>query len=262
MLRFRQLSLLPYGLPSCWDLARRIGTALHKERRFFLYLLLVQALLIASLVMALTSPKTLDALTAEKRVRGSVVEAPIDRAGGLLLFTGAILSGIAVLSARRRWRRWDGFLLGYTGFMLFAGLEESDWLKEAGLHPRVLGYRIEAFHDLLTKVVQPFRAGTSEYALAAPVIVLAAVVAAGAVTVLLWRWATRDGLLDVGLAFLIGLGVLLGSLGMLIDADLLAKPVAIDWKAHLEEPLEAVGAACLALVALEGVVRVSTCVRR
>jgi hypothetical protein len=235
---------------------------LHRERRFFLYLLVVQALLIASLVVALTSPKMLDALTSEKAVRGSVVEAPIDRAGGLLLFGGSILSGMAVVIVRRRWRRWDGFWLGYAGFMLCAGLEESDWLKEAGLHPRVLGYRIEAFHDLLTKMVQPYRAGTSDYALAAPVILLAAAVAASAVAVLLWRWATRDGSFDVGLAILIGLGILLGSLGILIDADLLAKPVAIDWKAHLEEPLEAVGAACLALVALEGVIRVSTCARR
>lgn len=58
---------------------------LHAERRFFLYLLLIQLLVIASLFLAVTSSKTLDTLTSEKMVRGVEVEAPVDRATGWVL---------------------------------------------------------------------------------------------------------------------------------------------------------------------------------
>lgn len=236
-------------------LARSFGWLLSDERRFFLTLTLVQALLTASLVLALSSPKTLDTLTSEKVVRGTTVEAPIDRASGLMLFVGAGLSAVAVATIRRRLGRWDGFWAGYGVFLLLAGLEESDWLKETGLSPRILGHRIGAFHDLVTKLIAPLRAGTSEYPLAAPLVVLVAGAVVAGLALILWRRFRGAYGLDLGLVFLLGLGILLGSLGVLIDADLLPKPVTIDWKAHLEEPLEAVGAVCLALVALEAAIR-------
>jgi hypothetical protein len=224
-----------------WQIPRWVRQAFPAERRFFLCRITIQALVSASLLLALSSTRTLDALTSEKTVRGSVVEAPVDRASGLVLFGGAALSTIAVLWLRQRRRRWGGFWMGYGLFLLFAGLEELDWLKESALNPRLLGHRVEAFHDLLAKLIQPLRAGTSEYPLPAGLVVLAAVVAAGGLVLLFRRWAPRNAGVDVGLLALIGLGVFLGSLGVLIDADLLPKPAAIDWKAHIEEPLEAVG---------------------
>lgn len=225
------------------------------ERRYFLYALFVQALVIATLIMAVSSPKLLDTLTTEKTVRGAEVEGPVDRASGYLLFAGALLSGTVVVSTYRRHRRLDWFWIGYGTILLVAALEESDWLKHAGLSIKVLGYRVSALHDTLTKVVAPLRAGTSDYPFETTHVLLALAAVSGALTLLLWRFVPRIRHLDLGMVVLIGLGLFFGSLGTLIDADLLPKPAAIDWKAHLEEPLEAVGAVCLMLVGLEGIVR-------
>lgn len=70
----------------------------------------------------------------------------------------------------------------------------------------------------------------------------------------LWRLMRSVRLLHPGMVMLVGLGLFLASLGMLIDADVLPKPAGIEWKAHLEEPLEAIGALCLALTALESAI--------
>ncbi|MCC6419221.1 MAG: hypothetical protein IT429_13380, partial [Gemmataceae bacterium] len=172
-----------------------------------------------------------------------------------LLFGGAILSGLVVAGALRQRRRPDLFWLLYGGVLLLAALEESDWLKQSGLTVRILGHRYSALHDVLATGVKPFRAGAVDYPFAATTVVLTTATAAAGV-VLLLRWAvSRTRRLDFGLLALVGLGLFFVSLGTLIDADLLPKPVAIDWKAHLEEPLETVGAVCLALVSLEGLLR-------
>jgi hypothetical protein len=247
----------PSTLPYRFDFRKyaHLWNWLTIERRYVIYALLVQALLIVALVLALTSPKLLDTLTTEKTVRGMEVEGPVDRASGYLLFGGALLSTVVAMRTYRQARRLDWFWTGYGGILLLAGLEESDWLKQAGLSIRFLGHRVSALHDVLTKLVQPLRAGAEDYPLAAPYVVLLSVAVIAASLATLWLAAPRLRRLDVGLLLLIGLGVFFGSLGTLIDADLLPKPVAIDWKAHLEEPLETIGALCLALVSAEGLIR-------
>jgi hypothetical protein len=228
---------------------------LTAERRYFLYALLLQALVIATLIVAVSSPKLLDTLTTEKTVRGVEVEGPVDRASGYLLFAGAFLSGTVVASTYRRHRHLAPFWIGYGSILLVAALEESDWLKQAGVSVSLLGHRVSALHDTLTKVVQPLRAGASDYPFETSHVLLALAAASGALILLLWRFVPRIRHLDLGMGVLIGVGLFFGSLGSFIDADLLPKPAAIDWKAHLEEPIEAVGAVCLVLVSVEGIVR-------
>jgi hypothetical protein len=232
---------------------RRIWTV---ERRFFLYVIVVQVLIIGTLYLALASPRTLDMLTSERTVRGVTTEGPVDRYTGLLLASGALCSLMASAVHKRNTGRVKVLWTGYGILLGLFALEEADWLRWLlGRDARVGGWPIGSLHDLLEKLSHDLQSGSPDYVLSAPVVVGFLFITSVVTGTILYRLSRVDEMWDVGLVILVGLGFFLGGAGLLIDADVLPKPVGIDWKAHIEEPLEAIGALCLLIVSLEGVGR-------
>ena len=181
---------------------------------------------------------------------------PLDLASGWLYFGGAGLTGLAVAIGFRRQRRLGWLWSSYGVILLLAGIEESDWLRGIfGHNVKLAGHNIGALHDLLTQVVAQQRSGSSEYLYTNPQVLGALVLAAGGLALVGWLAVRRDRLLDPGLVLWLVLGAVLSASGGLIDADMLHKPSLIVWKAHIEEPLEFLGACCLAIVAVEVAIR-------
>jgi hypothetical protein len=236
-----------------------VGTIWTTERRFFFYLLLIQALIVVTLYLALSSPRALDTLTSEKTVRGVTTEAPVDRYTGVVLATAAVCSLVAVLLVNRRTGRVSKLWLSYSSLLAVGAFEEADWLRALrGQDVRVAGWPIGSLHDLLEKLNHDLRGESADYVLSSSVVLILLAVTSAIMVWLMWQISTNDELLDMRLLVLISIGVFLGGAGLLIDADILPKPTGIDWKAHIEEPLEAIGAVCLLIVSLEGLGRAAT----
>jgi hypothetical protein len=120
------------------------------------------------------------------------------------------------------------------------------------------GWPIGSLHDLLEKLNHDLRGESVDYLLSGSAVLVLLALACLITVSILWRISTTDESWDVTLLLLIGLGIFLGGAGLLIDADILPKPRGIDWKAHIEEPLEAIGAVCLLIVSLEVFGRAAT----
>jgi len=208
-------------------------------------------------VLASRSPRALDALTAEKTIRGQEVEGPVDTATALVLTGGSAIAGAAFLRIRLQRGQWRWFWLGYAVLLLVCAAEESDWLHVLLNHNAdVFGNHIGSLHDLVSKVTSRSRAGAPDYVASAPLIWAGLTLLLMLLGYALWRVQRSTPGLDWDVIGLMLLGVLLGTIGLLIDADVLPKPSGIEWKAHIEEPLEAVGALSLALASMEGFIRI------
>jgi hypothetical protein len=212
-----------------------------------------------ALYLALTAPRTLDTLTTEKTVRGVTTEGPLDRYTGGVLFLGSVFSALACVIHKRRTGRTRVLWTTYSVFLLLAAVEEADWLRWIlGRDARVGGWPIGSLHDLLEKLNHDLRGESVDYLLSGSAVLVLLALACLITVSILWRISTTDESWDVTLLLLIGLGIFLGGAGLLIDADILPKPRGIDWKAHIEEPLEAIGAVCLLIVSLEVFGRAAT----
>jgi hypothetical protein len=224
--------------------------------------MLIVGLVALTIVLALVSPVTLEWLAADRvvaRDQGGrmvdpqvVLEGPLDQLTQGILFAGAYLSIVAFVLILRRGRRSEPFWLIYGLALALSGLEEAEWLAwfNGGLPFNVSGLRIGALHDFVHKYILTMRL---EHELGLPAIPGLVLISIGASVAFVWAIRRDIRLLGGGLKLLVVIGALLGSLGIVVDSGyipLFARFGSMDLL--LEEPLEAIGAICLAIVAAEG----------